>query len=64
MTEDLMIKWLSEVLDRRSDALLKNRGMLVIEAFKGHFRQKDKILTSEHSFSDHMRRHNHSVTSS
>jgi hypothetical protein len=58
MTAELMVKWLREVWDRRSGALLKKRGMLVIDAFKGHLAQKDKNLTFEHIFSDHTRRHN------
>jgi len=43
-------------------ALLKKRGMLVIDAFKGHLAQTDKKLTFEHIFSDHTRRYNFSVT--
>jgi hypothetical protein len=64
MTTELMVKRLTEVWDRRPGALLKKRGMLVIDAFKGHLAEKDKKLSSEHSFSDHTRRHNLSVTSS
>jgi hypothetical protein len=50
------------VWDRRPGALLKKRGMLVIDAFKSHLAQKDKKLTFEHIFSDHTRWHKLSVT--
>jgi hypothetical protein len=62
MTAELMVKWLREVWNRRPGALLKKRGMLAIDAFRGYLAQKDKKLTSEHNLSDHTRRHNLSVT--
>jgi hypothetical protein len=36
MMEELMVEWLKEVWHRRPGALLKKRGMLVLDAFRGH----------------------------
>jgi hypothetical protein len=36
MTEELMVEWLKDVWHRRPGAHLKKRGMLVLDAFKGH----------------------------
>jgi hypothetical protein len=36
MMEELMVEWLKEVWHRRPGALAKKRGMLVLDAFKGH----------------------------
>jgi hypothetical protein len=46
MMEELMVKWLKEVWHRRLGALLKKRGMLVLDAFKGHLTQKVKTAAS------------------
>jgi hypothetical protein len=40
MMEELMVKWQKEVWHRRPGALLKKRGMLVLDAFKGHLTEK------------------------
>jgi hypothetical protein len=45
MTE-LMVKWLKEVWHRRPSALLKKRGMLVLDGFKGHLTEKVKTVAS------------------
>jgi hypothetical protein len=36
MGEKIMVTWLTEVCDRRPSALLKERGIVVLHAFKGH----------------------------
>jgi hypothetical protein len=46
MTEDLMVEWLKEVWHKRPGALLKKRGMLVLDAFMGHLTEKVKTLAS------------------
>jgi hypothetical protein len=46
MTEELMVEWLKEVWHRRPGALLKKRGMLVLDAFKGHLTEKVKTVAS------------------
>jgi hypothetical protein len=40
MTEEIMAKRLKEVSDRRPNTLPKNKGMLVLDAFKSHLTQK------------------------
>ena len=42
MTNDLMLDWVKVVWSRRSGALLKKRGMLVLDSFKGHLTQEVK----------------------
>jgi hypothetical protein len=44
MTEELMVEWLKEVWHRRPGALPKKRGMLVLDAFKGHLIEKVKTV--------------------
>jgi hypothetical protein len=44
MTEELTVKWLREVWHRRPGAVLKKRGMLVLDAFKGHLTEKVKTV--------------------
>jgi hypothetical protein len=46
MTEELMVEWLKEVWHRRPGAFLKKRGMLVLDAFKGHLTEKVKTVAS------------------
>jgi hypothetical protein len=46
MTEELMDKWLKEVWHRKPGALLKKRGMLDLDAFKGHLTDKVKTVAS------------------
>jgi hypothetical protein len=46
ITEELMVKWLKEVWHRRPGSLLKKRGMLVLDAFKGHLTEKVKTVAS------------------
>jgi hypothetical protein len=46
MMEELMVKRLKEVWHRRPGALLKKRGMLVLDAFKGHLTEKVKTVAS------------------
>jgi hypothetical protein len=46
MTEELMVEWLREVWHRRPGALLKKRGMLVLDAFKGRLTEKVKTVAS------------------
>jgi hypothetical protein len=46
MMEELMVEWLKELWHRRPDALLKKRGMLVLDAFKGHLTDKVKTVAS------------------
>jgi hypothetical protein len=40
MAEKLMVKWLREIWDKRPGALLKKRGMLVLNSSKGHLTKK------------------------
>jgi hypothetical protein len=40
------------VWHRRPGALLKKRGMLVLDAFKGHIKQKMKTVTSDQLYMD------------
>jgi hypothetical protein len=40
MTEELLVKWPRNVGDRRPIAFLKKRGMLVLDAFRGHLTEK------------------------
>jgi hypothetical protein len=42
MMEELMVSWLREVWYRRKDAHLKKRGMMVLDAFRGHLTEKVK----------------------
>jgi hypothetical protein len=44
--QELMVEWLKEVWHRRPDALLKKRGMLVLDAFKGHLTENVKTVVS------------------
>jgi hypothetical protein len=44
--EELMVEWLKEVWHRRPGALPKKRGMLVLDAFKGHLTEKVKTVAS------------------
>jgi hypothetical protein len=46
MMEELKVKWLKEVWHRRPGALLKKRGILVLDAFKGHLTEKVKTVSS------------------
>jgi hypothetical protein len=46
MMEELMVEWLKEVWHRRPGALLKKRGMLVLDAFRGHLTEKVKTVAS------------------
>jgi hypothetical protein len=46
MTEELMVKWLKEVWHRRAGALIKKRGMLVLDAFKGHLTENVKTVAA------------------
>jgi hypothetical protein len=46
MAEELMVIWLKEVWHRRPGALLKKRGMLVLDAFKCHLTEKVKTVAS------------------
>jgi hypothetical protein len=39
-----MVKWLREVQDRRPGTLLKKKGMVVMDVFKGDLPQKVKTL--------------------
>jgi hypothetical protein len=47
MMEELMVEWLREVWHRRPGALPKNRGMLILDAFKGHLTDKVKTVISD-----------------
>jgi hypothetical protein len=47
MTEELTVEWLKEVWHRRPGALLKKRGMLVLDAFRGHLTEKVKTIASD-----------------
>jgi hypothetical protein len=40
MMEELIVEWLREVSHSRPGALLKKRGILVLNAFKGHLTEK------------------------
>jgi hypothetical protein len=65
--EELMVEWLKEVWHRRPGALLNKREMLVLDAFKGHLTEKVKTVASNllnTDLSDHIRRHDLSVTGS
>jgi hypothetical protein len=44
MTEELLVKWLTEIWSRRPYALLKKTGMLVLDAFRGKFLGKVKTV--------------------
>lgn len=44
MTEELMVKWLRGVWDRKSGALQKKRGILVLNSCKGNVTEKVKTL--------------------
>jgi hypothetical protein len=46
MTEELMVEWLKEVWRRRPGALLKKRGMLILDAFMGHLTENVKTVAS------------------
>jgi hypothetical protein len=46
MMEELMVEWLTKVWHRRPGALLKKRGMLVLDAFKGHITKTVKTVAS------------------
>jgi hypothetical protein len=46
MIEELMVEWLKEVWLRRPGALLKKRGKLVLDAFKGNLTEKVKTVAS------------------
>jgi hypothetical protein len=46
MTEEPMVEWLKEAWHRRPGALLKKRGVLVFDAFKGHLTEKVKTVAS------------------
>jgi hypothetical protein len=39
-----MFEWLREVWHRRPEALLKKRGMMVLDAFRGHLTEKVKTV--------------------
>jgi hypothetical protein len=41
-----MVEWLRKVWDRRPAAPLKKKQALSFDAFKGHLKEKVKILTS------------------
>jgi hypothetical protein len=41
-----MVEWLKEVWHRRPGALPEKRGMLVLDAFKGHLTEKVKTVAS------------------
>jgi hypothetical protein len=67
MTEELMVEWLEEVRHRRPGDLLKKRGILVLDAFKGHLKEKVKTVASNLLNMDlvtNTRRHDLSVTGS
>jgi hypothetical protein len=67
MMEEPMVEWLKEVWHRRPGALLKKRGMLVLDAFKGHITEKVKTVASNLLNTDLviiLRRHDLSVTGS
>ena len=46
MNEDLVVDWLKVVWGNRPGALTKKRGMLVLEAFRGHLTAKVKRLVA------------------
>jgi hypothetical protein len=47
MMEEIMVEWLREVWHRRPSALLtKKKGMLVLDAFKGHLTEEVKTVAS------------------
>jgi hypothetical protein len=46
MAEELMVEWLKDVWHTIPGALLKKRGMLVWDAFKGHLTEKVKSVAS------------------
>jgi hypothetical protein len=46
MMEELMVKWLTEVWQKKPRAFLKKRVMLVLDAFKGHLTEKVKSESS------------------
>jgi hypothetical protein len=46
MTEGLMVEWLKEYWHRIPGALLKKKGMLVLDAFEGHLTEKVKTVAS------------------
>jgi hypothetical protein len=46
MTSELMVKWLKEVWHRRPGSRLKKRGILVLDAFKGHLTDRVKTVAS------------------
>ena len=47
MTEELMADWLKVVWGCRPGALLRQRGMLILDAFRGHTSEKIKKLVAE-----------------
>lgn len=52
MTNELMIDWLKSVWNRRPGALLKRRGMLVLDAFRGHTTDEVKTLLRDEMSTD------------
>lgn len=50
MTSDLVLDWIKVVWNRRPGASLKQRGMLVLDAFRGHLTPSvKKALSDEHT---------------
>jgi hypothetical protein len=46
MTEELTFEWLREVWHRRPGALIQERGMLGLDAFRSHLTQKVNTVAS------------------
>ena len=47
MTEELVADWLKVVWGRRPGALLRKRGMLILDSFRGHITEKIRKQISE-----------------
>jgi hypothetical protein len=62
MTEVIMVELLREGMGQETSSLLKKRGMMHLDAFKGHLTRKVKPLTS--SLNTDIVRHDLSVTGS